>query len=810
MRVEFEILFFPQIFFSERRFMSTNESLTQSGEIPSEQAITIQPSGIAAYPASGDWMSAGGTDPSQEGAGGLAVLHAVRRHWLLALSTGLACAAVTGAVIYLLLPVRYKATAYLQLSPSTPTLLGNSTADQSQQVMNEFEIFRDTQASLIKTEKVITAALRDPGLKGLQCIAQADERHDAIQWLIDAIHVEFPGKNGGVMLVSATEPQDKIDSSLPPGKPAAAIVNAVVKAYMEQVVEADKAKRELRLNELNTIHADKGEEVRKKREQLKREQEAIGAADEQTMAARTQLAVSMYSEFQREFQRMKSEQRILVGKLQETERTLDEMQADQAGAEIPEVDVVMLLNPNPVYRDLQSRLAMLQGFARIHSNAIAPGTKLPAGFNRTQADYEGTKAQIDALQEQTRKMVHDSKLIALKQEKSHLKSELDIYAGQITAFEKEVEKKRDDADSAGRSSISAQMAKADVENIERILRNVAEEQEHLRVELKSASRVTPTLAELPEHAARDYRNMYTICGSLFAMFLPAVGIVVWDLRKQRVNSASDVSKRMRIPVIGAVPRIPATVMRRLGDTSKKSQVWKLRFTESVDGVAARLLRKAECDQTRVILITSAVSGEGKTTLATQLAMSLARAQRRTVLVDFDLRQPTLDGALGLPLGPGICEALRGEGDVTGMVQQTETEGLSVVTAGSWNRQVLSTLSNGVVGTVLEQLRMNFDFVIIDSSPLLPIVDTRLVCQHVDAVLLSVLRDVSQSSKVMAAQEMLDAFGVRSVEAVVTGGEEHSNVKNLISQAAMFDEPAMSAGNGAELAKDVHATEENRQ
>ena len=78
--------------------------------------------------------------------------------------------------------------------------------------------------------------------------------------------------------------------------------------------------------------------------------------------------------------------------------------------------------------------------------------------------------------------------------------------------------------------------------------------------------------------------------------------------------------------------------------------------------------------------------------------------------------------------------------------------------------------------MLEQLRANFDFVIIDSSPLLPTVDTRLVCQHVDAVVLSVFRDVSQGPKVLAAQEMLDAFGVRSVEAVVTGGEEHGNAK----------------------------------
>ena len=88
--------------------------------------------------------------------------------------------------------------------------------------------------------------------------------------------------------------------------------------------------------------------------------------------------------------------------------------------------------------------------------------------------------------------------------------------------------------------------------------------------------------------------------------------------------------------------------------------------------------------------------------------------------------------------------------------------------------------------------MNFDFVIIDSSPLLPIVDTRLVCQHVDAVVLSVFRDVSQGPKVLAAQEMLDAFGVRSVEAVVIGGEEHGNAKNLAYQAAMLDEQVVPA------------------
>jgi capsular exopolysaccharide synthesis family protein len=295
-------------------------------------------------------------------------------------------------------------------------------------------------------------------------------------------------------------------------------------------------------------------------------------------------------------------------------------------------------------------------------------------------------------------------------------------------------------------------------------------------------------AAVPEkESGSTFRYFLIAFCSLAGMGLPAVGIIAWDLRKRRVNSPADVSKKLRIPVMGVLPLIPPLVMRKLGSASRRSQIWKMRYTEAVDGVVARMLRSAECDDAQVILITSAMSGEGKTWLATQLAMGLARAQRRTVLVDFDLRQPALDGALGLPLGPGVCEALRDQADVAQMVQPTESEYLSVVTAGNWNRQVLPALANGSVGRLLDALQKNFDFVILDSSPLLPVVDTRLVCQHVDAVLLAVLRDVSEAGKVEAAQEMLDSFGVSKVDAVVTSGEHHGNTKSLLYQAALVDE-----------------------
>ena len=204
----------------------------------------------------------------------------------------------------------------------------------------------------------------------------------------------------------------------------------------------------------------------------------------------------------------------------------------------------------------------------------------------------------------------------------------------------------------------------------------------------------------------------------------------------------------------------------------------MRLTESVDGIAARVLRKADTEQCRVIMVSSAIGGEGKTTLATQLAMSLARAGRQTVLVDFDLRRPAFDEVFGLPLEPGVCETLRRQNAVSALVHQVATENLAVVTAGRWDRTALASLSNGAAAAMFKQLREDYEFVVVDSSPILPVADARFVSQHVDSVVLSVFRDISEAPKIEAACEILSAFGVLNVEAVVTGPNDRMYGKHM--------------------------------
>ena len=503
---------------------------------------------------------------------------------------------------------------------------------------------------------------------------------------------------------------------------------------------------------------------------MKRDLENIGVGDEQNVASRTSLAQNMYVEYQRQFLAMKSENRMIRGKHQEALAALQTCKQPRSRRSrwlrsSTTIPCTTTCKPASRLLELESN--------RLHTSAGTAATEGP----RITADLEKTSKQLQELETRTRELIRGALRIELQNNVRRLTHQVDISDRELQGFEKQVENKQKEAENVGRISVGIQMERVHVDIIERILKTVAEERERLNVELKFAvARVTvPSgnpyeAAAVPE--AEDgfwLRAMKIGFGSVIAMFLPVVGIVIWDLCKAPVNSVGDVSERLKMPFISTVPSIPPAVIGRLGDATRQGQLWKKRFTEAVNSVAARLLRKGEGDQTRVILITSAVGGEGKTTLATQLARGLARAQRRIVLADFDLGQPGLDEAMGLSPEPGICEALRGEGDVMDMVQQPASDRFSVITAGSWNNQELADLSNGAVAKVLEQLRTNFDFVIIDSSPLLPIVDARLVCQHVDAVVLSVFRDISQRSKVQAAHEMLVAFGVRNVEIVLIGG-----------------------------------------
>jgi MinD-like ATPase involved in chromosome partitioning or flagellar assembly len=151
-----------------------------------------------------------------------------------------------------------------------------------------------------------------------------------------------------------------------------------------------------------------------------------------------------------------------------------------------------------------------------------------------------------------------------------------------------------------------------------------------------------------------------------------------------------------------------------------------------------------------------------------LATSLAGMGQKTVLVDFDLRRPTLHDMFDVELGPGVGGILDGQREPLDAVLATSVENLFLLPAGAWGQRALSRLNDEQVRRIVGELRAAFVHVVIDSGPVLPMVDTRVVARHADGVILALLRDVSEIPKVNLACELLRSFDIRILGAVMIG------------------------------------------
>ena len=264
------------------------------------------------------------------------------------------------------------------------------------------------------------------------------------------------------------------------------------------------------------------------------------------------------------------------------------------------------------------------------------------------------------------------------------------------------------------------------------------------------------------------RVKYTLmaAGAVFCIGLASVTFL--EVRNRRIVSPIEISDGLGMKLIGTVPTISQKALSS-GVQDRKSAMLQSIVAESVDSARVMLVHGLDATKpVRTLLVTSAMPGEGKTMLACNLASSLARAGYKTLLIDGDLRRPSLHHLFETPEFPGLCELLRGEADVFTAVQSAISSNLSFLPAGEWNDEVRQPLASNKWQTLKSQLESGFEYVIIDSSPLLLVTDPLLVARDTDGVVISVLRDVSQVGAVAKARDRLKSLGIKVLGVVVNG------------------------------------------
>jgi capsular exopolysaccharide synthesis family protein len=176
------------------------------------------------------------------------------------------------------------------------------------------------------------------------------------------------------------------------------------------------------------------------------------------------------------------------------------------------------------------------------------------------------------------------------------------------------------------------------------------------------------------------------------------------------------------------------------------------------GVRLRHLRRQQA--LKKVLITSTIPQEGKSMVAANLACTLAlRTQQKVLLLEGDIRRPTQSKIFGLGNRPGICAWLNGEGSLINSMYRLENAGIWILPAGIATGNSLEMLQSGRVMPMMEQLTDWFDWVVIDSPPILPLADTSVWTNMADGILLVTRQGVTQKRQL---QRGLEALGTQKV------------------------------------------------
>lgn len=246
----------------------------------------------------------------------------------------------------------------------------------------------------------------------------------------------------------------------------------------------------------------------------------------------------------------------------------------------------------------------------------------------------------------------------------------------------------------------------------------------------------------------------------------ALGVGLALLREKLDNTVKDRETLERITGVGMVGSVPMDKERREHpaisfDTDNS---W---IAEAFRKIRTNLQFLAVDNPPRVIVVTSSAPNEGKTTTAINIALALAEAEHNVVLVDGDMRRPSLAKFLDLVSSVGFSTVLSGAATLDDVLQQTKYPRLAVLAAGPTPPNPSELLGSQAAGKVLQDLRSQFDYVIIDSSPLLAVTDGAVLATHADGILLISRFGETKRDQLAHAAGTLDDVGATLLGAVVT-------------------------------------------
>jgi len=674
------------------------------------------------------------------------LFHSFKRRWLLGLLIGGIVASVVAAAIWMVMPSgKHQVRAIIKMQAT----VSNGLFKEAGQDNDAFERYKDSQKANMQTRTFLSRVGNDPSVRNLPMM-QGDKAGVYENLLVfkwdspELLHVKMNGDD-----------QEQLRL----------LLSAFVKVYAEEAKSEERASyvsQEIQLKGSLANANAKIEAIEAKIREKRTIKGGVGGSD--AMFQRQQYILSI-NNLAPEIDKLYRDEILLLSEVQQVEKELGgELQIDEdLLAQVIDSDSAVrgrLLAVEKAKDELRTLNKSLQP-----GNPVLAEKEIELGKLKSFAD-----AERNAIRPQIIKVAQAERRVELNRSKKQKVNSIETVRAQLTTLKAKKSQAEKDLRDLGEVELEKQISSTELTPTIDIRNRYSNRLDEIQGILKNDNpRVTiQEDAVIAENYNLKQKMVMATGGACVAMLgiLLIISYIEW--RNRRVDGVDQVVTELGMRVIGTIPAFPSRASLRNGEASQ-NQNWRFILNESVNSTRTMLLHTAKTQQMQIILVTSAMQGEGKTSLSSQLATSMATAGLRTLILDCDLRNPSMQKLFDIPVAPGCSEILLQEIDIADAVQPTSVPNLWIIPAGQCNHRVIAALAQGhPLEAMFNRLRGQFDIIVVDSCPILPVADTLLVAQHVDGVVFSILQDVSQLPKVQDASDRMVHLNIPLLGAVVNG------------------------------------------
>ena len=705
------------------------------------------------------------------------LLRGLTRHWWHILLIWLVLSVPAVYLIRQLVAPTYEAVSLLQVQPVSHGLYGQVGSETTD--FRSLTPYLQTQVTLITTDAVLTTALASPEIKDLSFIKESDDARSTLRKNLDVEIVK-----DAYMIRVALE--------IANGKEAADIVNAVVSSYLAYNGDFKRGEnRKLRAS-IATERVKIQNDIKVKRANLNSltQKGTIGAArpilnanaakDDGNPALEPVFSSVTRGQFEKlidqmmntdlELFRVESELSTLESATRTDEKDL--MQDSKQHQEQLErrIREEFVRDPEIVAlgEDIQMALEQLDHAKSVARQSNDPARRAAAQkYDKLMVEYEGQweikRKEIGQRLKAGTMGPHSLEPI------NDLKLKLQALQAQKKKQAEAFSKLKVDEKVANDDAFEATFLKHELEVLlksdDHLKTNLEEldfktSQEDVRVALVDN-------AKAPRTATNNKRLRYQIAAPAALLFMVLGLFFLLEVKAERVADPDTLSTRMRSEVYALPPLPTARAIRKLSATDADDQIEQ--FIQRLDHLRFAVCgNPSELGAGRCVLITSAIGGEGKTTLAAQLAARCGNAGMSTLLIDADLRRAALCPLLDVPEGIGLSDVLKAEATIDEVVIPVQGGTFYFLPAGTPIQDTNRVFQGRQLGSLITQLRQQYDLIIIDSPPVLPVPDALILGRWVDGAVLAARYDISRFPQVERARRQLDNAGIAIMGTVING------------------------------------------